>query len=304
MAANVPPSETATPARPPSQDTLLRTVLPFVTNVTVLTALLVYFGWRRSDVQARALGLDETIFGLSTRDYLLRSVDSLFVPLAVAAVVGVGWMWADGQVRRRLDDPKWAPALQRGITVLTWSWLLLPALALLVTVALGVAEVRLEVGQVALPLSFGLGALLTAHGVSLSRDLERRRGGVESERTWRTDVNRSLLAMLVLLSVFWTITLVAESRGLALANQVEAGIDRRPEVVVHSQLPLGLDAPGVTEERLAEDSYRYEGLRLLHHHEGTFLLVHDGWTREEGVLLILHEGEGLRFELSRGAASP
>ena len=212
MAARVPPTETATPARPASQDTLLRTVLPFVTNVTVLTALLVYFGWKRSDVQARALGLDETIFGFSTRDYLLRSVDSLFVPLAVAVVVGVGWMWADGFVRRRLDDPNWAPVLQRVITVLTWSWLLLPALALAVLVGFGV-------GQLTFPLSFGLGALLTAHGVSLSRDLERRRGGVESERTWRTDVNRSLLAMLVLLSVFWTITLVAESRGLALADR-------------------------------------------------------------------------------------
>ena len=56
----------------------------------------------------------------------------------------------------------------------------------------------------------------------------------------------SLLAMLVLLSVFWTITLVAESRGLALADQVEAGIDLRPAVVVHSQRPLGFEAPGVT----------------------------------------------------------
>ncbi len=297
MAAGVPLAETVTPARPASQDALLRTVLSFVTNVTVLTALLVYFGWKRSDVQARALGLDETIFGLSTRDYLLRSVDSLFVPLVLAAVVGVGWMWVDGLVRRRLDDPDWAPVLQRGITVLTWSWLLLPALALAVLVGFGV-------GQLTFPLSFGLGALLTAHGVSLSRDLERRRGSVESERTWRTDVNRSLLAMLVLLSLFWTITLVAESRGLALADQVEAGIDRRPAVVVHSQRPLGFEAPGVTEERLADDSYRYEGLRLLHHHEGTFLLVHDGWTRREGVLLILHDDEDLRFELSRGAPAP
>ena len=245
----MPPAETATPARPASQDTLLRTVLPFVTNVTVLTALLVYFGWKRSDVQARALGLDETIFGFSTRDYLLRSVDSLFVPLAVAVVVGVGWMWADGFVRRRLDDPNWAPVLQRVITVLTWSWLLLPALALAVLVGSGV-------GQLTFPLSFGLGALLTAHGVSLGRDLERRRGGVESERTWRTDMNRRLLAIIVLPQrVLGHYARRRESRTGA----------RRPGRGRHRPTASGRRArparpwasrPGVTEERLADDSYR------------------------------------------------
>jgi hypothetical protein len=297
MAASVSPAESAEPARPASHDALLRTVMTVVTNATVLSALLVYFGWKRSDVQARALGLDETIFGLSTRDYLLRSVDSLFVPLALAAVAGLAWMWADGQLRRRLDHPGWLPVLQRAIAVLKWSWLLLPALAV-------AALIGLRIGDVTLPLSFGLGTLLTAHAVSFGRDLDRRRGIGDPERTWRTDLNRGLAAVLVLISVFWTITLVADSRGRALADQVEAGIDRRPAVVVHSQRPLGIDAPGVTEERLANDSYRYGGLRLLHHHEGRFLLVHDGWTRHQGVLLVLHDDADLRFEFSRGGGAP
>ncbi len=297
MAASVSPAETAEPARPASHDAFLRIILTVVTNATVLSALLVYFGWKRSDVQARALGLDETIFGLSTGDYLLRSVDSLFVPLAIAVVAGLAWMWADGQVRLRLDDPAWLRDLRRGIAVLKWSWLLLPALAVAALIAPGVADVTV-------PLSIGLGTLLTLYGYSLGRELDRRRGIGGPERTWRTDLNRGLAVVVVLISVFWTITLVADSRGRALADQVEASIDRRPAVVVHSRRPLGIDAPGVTEERLANDSYRYLGLRLLHHHGGTFLLVHDGWTRHQGVLLVLHDDGDLRFEFSRGGAAP
>lgn len=289
------PPEVAAPARTASQDALLRTVLSVVTNVTVLTALLVYFGWKRSDVQARALGLDETIFGLSTRDYLLRSVGSLFVPLAVVAGAGLAWMWCDRQVRPLLGNPAWWPRLRRGIAVLRWSWLLVPALA-------AALYATTLVGAVALPASVGVGALLTAHAVSLGRDLDGHRGLPGPDRTWRTEVNRGLVAVLVLLSVFWAITLVADSRGRALADRLERTIDSRPAVVVQSSRPLGIDAPGVTESRVGKDAYRYHGLRLLHHHEGRFLLVHDGWSRQDGVLLILHDDDDLRFEFSRAAS--
>ncbi len=61
-------------------------------NVTVLTALLVYFGWKRADTQATVLGVDESVFGLSTQDYLLRSVDALFLPIGIFAAAGLGWL--------------------------------------------------------------------------------------------------------------------------------------------------------------------------------------------------------------------
>ena len=44
-------------------------------NVAVLTALLVYFGWTRSEVYNRRIGIDESILGMLTREYLLRSSD-------------------------------------------------------------------------------------------------------------------------------------------------------------------------------------------------------------------------------------
>ena len=60
-----------------------------------------------------------------------------------------------------------------------------------------------------------------------------------------------------------------------------AGVDRLARTVVLSPRPLGIDAPGVREERLGvADSpdvrYRPTGLRLLARSGGEVLLVHDG----------------------------
>jgi hypothetical protein len=280
-----------TPARLAPSDALLRTVLSLVTNVTVLTALLVYFGWRRSFTQSKTMGLDETVFGLTTRDYALRSVGSVFLPLVVAAVVGLAWMWLDGLARRGLSVTKWWPLVLGSILRwLRWAWLLVPALSAAAVAILGR-------GQTLLALSFGLGVLVSVHAASLQRDLDAQRGLPSREPSWSTEVARGLVLLLVLVSAFWAVTLVADSRGVALADAVEAGIRGRPPVVVHSTVPLHIDAPSVTEQRLADDAYRYTGLRLLHHQDGRFLLVHDGWTRREGVLLILHDDDTLRFEI-------
>lgn len=43
---------------------LRRLLLSLAANVTVLTGLLVYFGWKRADTQSRLLGVDESIFGM------------------------------------------------------------------------------------------------------------------------------------------------------------------------------------------------------------------------------------------------
>ena len=49
--------------------------------LTLVTAVLFYFGWRRSDVQAREMSIDVSLFGYSSQDYVLRSISSLYLPL-------------------------------------------------------------------------------------------------------------------------------------------------------------------------------------------------------------------------------
>ena len=62
--------------------------------ITVVAAVMFYFGWRRSDAQARAMGIDVSLFGFSSQDYVLRSISSLYIPLLVAFGLMLLWVWA------------------------------------------------------------------------------------------------------------------------------------------------------------------------------------------------------------------
>ena len=42
--------------------------------------------------QSEAMGLDESVFLMSTRDYILRSLDSLYLPIMIAAVAVLAWV--------------------------------------------------------------------------------------------------------------------------------------------------------------------------------------------------------------------
>ena len=61
--------------------------------MTLVTAVLFYFGWRRSDVQAGAMSIDVSLFGFSSQDYVLRSISSLYLPLLVILGLGLAWLW-------------------------------------------------------------------------------------------------------------------------------------------------------------------------------------------------------------------
>src|SRR4051794_3277672 len=110
-------SDPVEPARPanieaepqPSPDTepqrtsiqsLLSAVGTFGPPVTIVTALLVYFGWARSQRQAQAMGLDVSQFGYSTQDYVLRSISTLYIPLVLSAAIALACL----TLHRRVAD--------------------------------------------------------------------------------------------------------------------------------------------------------------------------------------------------------
>jgi hypothetical protein len=72
--------------------------------ITLTTALLIYFGWVRADAQARAMGLDVTLFGYTTQDLILFSLSHLFIPLVFAFAAGIGWLALDRWLLRRVRD--------------------------------------------------------------------------------------------------------------------------------------------------------------------------------------------------------
>ena len=83
---------------------LARLVGAIVAPTTLVTSLLFYFGWSRAYWFYDYFGVNSTMLGLTTQDYVQQSLDGLFVPLTVAACATLVALWAHTLVRARVAD--------------------------------------------------------------------------------------------------------------------------------------------------------------------------------------------------------
>jgi hypothetical protein len=273
-------------------------VLGLGANVTVITALLIYFGWRRNETQAHLLGIDEGILGLSTKDYLLQSVKpvvTLLLYLATAALVALvldRWITKSldsGESRRPADRVG-----HRAGTILLHTpglvWAALPA-------AVAAVAVVWPEALRALPPAIALAAVTAAYGVVLE---DRRRD--LPERGSLIAVG-AITGLLVGVCLFWSTSDYAVADGERMAQKVIEGVDRLPGVIVSARHPMNLEGPGVDEERLAtgegDVSYRYTGLRLWESTGDNFFLLSDGWTPSYGTVFMVHIDDSVRLDFIR-----
>jgi hypothetical protein len=272
-----------TPADRDAPDAVQR-VGEALANVTVLTGLLVYFGWRRSDVQARELGIDSTVLDMSTTDYVLRSVGPVFLLLAVVVGLALVCRWLEPRVRAASHRPG---GRGRALTAaLSSAWLVLPAL----TVALGVLFP--VTSFYAFPLAVGGGILLSLYGSRLRRP--------DAHPAW----TRALTFAVVSLSLFWSAGNYAEVRGVDLARRYADDVRGQTSVAVYARERLHITAPGACEEPLPVDGsryrFRYLGLRLFGKVGAKYFLISDGWTRDRGTVVVLADNDDIRVELGHG----
>jgi hypothetical protein len=285
--------------------------------LTIVTAVLFYFGWRRSDVQAREMSIDVSLFGFTFQDYVLRSISSLYLPLLVLAAAGLGWLWLHSLIVRLLRSDVLASDARRA-TAATWTaWVTRVAAAVAVgclafTLAAGLpsppvgvawlAE-RLRDRQWLLWLVLVLATLTAAYSRWCSRQLSPS-AATEPKASWQVILPGLLIAATVALGGFSMLEQYASAVGRGWARQLAAGVDSLARTVVISPTPLGIQAPGVHEERLGEVGspevrYRTTGLRLLARSGGKVLLLHEGWTPETGTVIVLGDSEALSWQFSR-----
>jgi hypothetical protein len=285
--------------------------------ITLVTAVLFYFGWRRSDVQAGEMGIDVSLFGFSSQDYVLRSISSLYVPLLVIFGLGLGWLWLHSRVTGLLRSDRLA-AGDRRATAATWTLRVAVALAVvaaccvLFTWAAGVRPPLPAVGRLArglqdrqwvVPLLLLLSSITAAYVWWVHRQL-RPSGHAETLPLWQALLPAALIAGTVVLGAFWMLEEYASTVGRGYAQQLSADVHRLPRTVLLSSTPLGINAPGVREKRLGaagspEVRYRTTGLRLLARSGGKVLLVHDGWSPRAGTVIVLSDSDELAWEFSR-----
>lgn len=274
------------------------TVIP---PLSLITALLVYFGYIRRIAYAQALGINVDLMEeASVPGYVLRSTQPLFLPLLIANVGLLLWLWADRTLHR------WLHSRIHLRTISRTSWVLLAGAAILVPLAglIAMASSRAKpYVNVALPFLLALAVLAAAYGFSLRRRLRGRSADQDNVRH-RWAIN-AMVGLLVSLLLFWAMDDFARVVGYGVAE----GIIKQPQlntypVLLYSAQDLQLD-PGVAVRQELSGSehtayrYRYQGLRLAFVDGGRYFLIGRNWQPRGGRIIVMPP-DGLRLEFLRG----
>lgn len=267
-----------------------------VAPTTLLTALLYYFGWSHAYWFCDYFGVNSTVLGFTSTDYLMRSVDALFVPMTVAACAALLAVWGHTVLRARLAAgyrPRVLRFLIPGALVLGGVLLVGGFLSVFVTTVL-------SEHLVAAPLSLGFGVLVLVYVIHL-RQLIAGRPQVDGPgRGWVAVAEWAVVFVLIGLSLFWAATDYSAAVGRSRAGDFVAGLRGYPNVVIYSERGLSLHAPGIRQVRCTDADaayrFRYDGLKLVLESGDEYLFLPTQWTPAHGVAILIPRTDSLRLE--------
>ncbi len=279
----------------------LSSIASVVAPLSLVSALLFYFGYAAARAQYRYFGIDVDTIGLGTQDFVMRSPQVLLAPLLGLLLLGLLAVAGHGAVRRRVSRASGGPG-QPGETARARRTLhrigragqVLRAVGsgLLLAGALFLVGYPV-VGQWAAyplvtPMLMSAGAGLVGYGSRIAGLLHPR------DRSHRATVLATWLILTV--SVFWATATLAEASGRGLARDTARHLDRLPGVVLDTTERLYLTSPGIEERALRPVQpgqtflYRYRNLRLLIEGSDRLFLVPGTWSASNSTLVVPMDG--------------
>ncbi len=258
-------------------------------STTVLTGLLFYFGRLHVTGFFRYLRVNFTVLDLTPNDYLIRSADGLFVPLTAAAAAGLLCLWTNRFVLGRLGPERQERVIAGAAPVAAGLGAVLVAMALLelLTDRPLITELPWLGG-----LALAGGVLLLAYAAHLARLVPAVAGnGGRRSSDVSALAEGGFAFLLVTIGLFWAVGSYAIDVGTGRARQAVAELPTTADAVVYSERSLRLAVAGVTEFRCQDPDaayrFRYDGLKLILHSGGQYLLVSGDWSRENGTAVLL-----------------
>ncbi len=244
----------------------------FVPPITLVSALLFYFGYVSARSQYEYFGIDVDTIGLSTQDYVMRSPQPLLVPLLVITLLTVAGLLLHNAIHPTETGVRRAA---RATVVL----LLLGVAGLLAFPLIG----HLPYYAMVVPGVIGLASATLAYLTYLRRQVSPHVTG-----------QRSLIALLVVVTVtcaFWATATTAQYSGRGLAKADAENLDKFPVVILDTKEKLALRSPGIEETALRPGegqtfNYRYRGLRLLVVGENRMFLVPRQWNASNTTVVV------------------
>jgi hypothetical protein len=243
-----------------------------ITPVTLLSALLFYFGYVSARAQYEYFGIDVDTIGLSTQDYVMRSPQPLLVPLLVITLLAVAGLLLHNAVHPT------AVAVRRAARITTVV-LVLGVVGLVTYPLIG----RLPYYALVVPAVIGLSAAVLAYLTYLRRKADPTLGPQR--------ILIALLAVVTITCAFWATATTAQYSGRGLAKSDARQLNRFPVVILDTKERLALRSPGIEETALRAGAgqtfnYRYRGLRLLVVGEDRLFLVPQNWTASNTTLVL------------------
>ena len=273
-----------------------------VAPITVISALLFYFGYVSSRAQYAYFGVDVDTIGLSTQDYVMRSPQPLLVPLLALVVIAVAF------VALHLAVTAWVararPERARTVT----RRVLYAGLAVL---AAGITLIILyplladwPYYNLVTPIVVAVGAGTVAYTWRLASRLPQPDAlpAPPSSPTLRR-MGQVLLWVLVGATLFWSTATIAQWSGRGLARYDARHLDRLPSVILDTKERLFTRDPGVEETALLPATagqtyhFRYRHLRLLIEGKDRMFLIPDTWSASDSTLVVpLDDSVRVRFQ--------
>jgi hypothetical protein len=289
--------------RPPLADRLkdlAGTVSSVVAPITLISAVLFYFGYVYTTTEYAYFGLDVDTIGLSTQEFIMRSPGPLLTPLLTVGLVTAAVALAHGALRRRIDAAAAeAPWRLRRFRRLALACAIVgrTALAAGMVMVLAYPYVRpfLALYDLITPAVLASGAGLTAYGLRLDGLLGRPP---------RRAANVALYAVLTTGLLWATATLaqyIGQGQAVMLAAQLGTA---RPAVILDTKERLYLTTRVIDERMLPSDEdqafrYRYRGLRLLIQGKDRLFLVPGQWSPGDATLVVpMNDGVRVQFQSS------
>ncbi|MGK5171403.1 hypothetical protein [Geodermatophilus sp. CPCC 205761] len=282
---------------------VLTTVGAVIAPTTAITALLLYFGRQHANAFFGYFGVNFTVLDLTPNDFLVRSADGLFMPIAVAASCALGGLWAHRFAVRRLPRDRRRAALGRAAPVVGgFGGLLVAVAAVAVVRGPGWPRRFPEAGGLAL----SIGVVLLVYAVHLARQARDGRRGPGLSGSGLAEWAAAFV--LITVGLFWAVSTYARGVGLGRAAQLEEGLAGWPDAVVFSERDLRIDVPGVDPVTCADPEgayrFRYDGLKLVQQAGDHYLLLPEAWAPESGAAVLLPRTDAVRLEFALPGREP
>jgi hypothetical protein len=268
-------------------------------QTALLTALLLFFGWARTQATFAYFGVDLALLDFSTTDYVLRSVNSAYHPLLLIGLAFLAGTLAHAQLGGRQVGRWSARTVNRAVSVLGWILVTIGVSALLFTAwsrQLGSwvpDEPGLAFAWLPATLATGFALLISA--------APSRSGEALVSSNDRSPYQAFALVALFVMALFWTVSLLAVYDGRARARAIERDPAALAEVALLSAHVLAIQGPDVnsTDLGLPDARYRksYTGLRLLAHADGKYFLIPLRWRRGRDRVFQVPDDASVRIEL-------